>query len=107
MNTVFEIISEADGTVLRPTTNLVAESMADLRAGLREAINDKEGEIRIDLAKVEFMDSSGIGLLIAAHNSLKERSAQLRVIGASDNIADLLTSMCLDRHFPIERADAS
>lgn len=106
MNT-FEIFAESDCTVLRPTNNLVAESMADLRAELRQCVADIEGDIRIDLSKVEFMDSSGIGLLIAAHNSLKERSSQLHVIGASDNIADLLTSMCLDRHFPIERAPGS
>lgn len=100
---LLETSHQPDLSVLRPTSDLVAESMPQLRPQLRDALADAAAEVVIDLSSVQFMDSSGIGLLIAAHNTLKERSASLKVSGASPEIAELLTSMCLDRHFPIEQ----
>lgn len=51
---------------------------------LREAIQQKRASglstLTLDLSGVGFMDSLGIGLLVATHNRLKEEGARLRLI---------------------------
>lgn len=51
---------------------------------LREAIQEKRAggltELTLDLSDVGFMDSLGIGLLVATHNRLKEEGAKMRLI---------------------------
>ena len=41
------------------------------------------------------LDSSGIGLLIAAHNSLARKEGRVRVVNASADVFRLLQSMRL------------
>jgi anti-anti-sigma factor len=52
------------------------------------------------------VDSSGIGLLIATHNSLKTKGGSLRVANASPDILNLFKAMRLDRHFTVEGRQA-
>jgi anti-anti-sigma factor len=100
---MIKTLKNSDALVLIPQTNLAASHVADLRTELLELTRDAPTEVLLDLSSVEIIDSSGIGLIIALNNSLQSDRAQLKVIEASEDIYGLLTSMRLDRHFPIAR----
>ncbi len=60
--------------------------------------------ITLDCGQVEIIDSIGIGLLVATHNSLKSGGGQLEIIKAPEDVHRLLTTMRLDKHFAITPA---
>jgi anti-anti-sigma regulatory factor len=57
--------------------------------------------LTLDLAGTRMVDSTGIGLLISAHNSLKKAGGDLTVIHASKDILDLFWTMRIHQHFSV------
>lgn len=74
---------------------LTATEVPDLQARIKAEIADGAKEVVIDLAATRLMDSTGIGLLIATHNSLGAVSGNIQVTNASPDIFGLLRSMRL------------
>lgn len=67
------VTKEDNKVVLRPAGDgIVAATIPELRAKLREIVASGARELVVDLSDVLMVDSSGIGLLISAHNSLKK-----------------------------------
>lgn len=91
---------EDKGTV-RPSADIVANSAADLRATFRRMVSDGVREITVDFSDVVMLDSAGIGLLVAVHNSLRKVSGHLRIIHASTEIIDLLRMMRIHQHIEV------
>ena len=77
------------------TGNLTAALVPALQGALKEELASGAREIVFDLTQTVALDSSGIGLLIAAHNSMSKVSGATRVINASPDILHLLQSMRL------------
>ena len=67
-------------------------------------MHEHPGPLVIDLSRVELIDSVGIGLLIAAHNSLSKTGERLVLENINPDLAGLLRTMRLDKHFVIETA---
>lgn len=97
-----------DGTAatLRLGADLVASVAEGLRPELQALIQDGVRTLTVDLDRAEFLDSMGIGLLIAAHNSLAERRGTLAVVNVRPEVHRLLVTMRLDRHFRVEARGA-
>jgi anti-anti-sigma factor len=88
--------------VVRPDGDeIVAGSVPDLRLKMRGIIEDGVRELVVDLTDVRMVDSSGIGLLISAHNSLRKVGGHLAVIHASAEILELCQSMRIHQHFSV------
>ncbi len=88
--------------MLRPEgPDIVAASTPELRAKMREVVNDGVRELVVDLADVQMVDSAGIGLLISAHNSLHKLGGRFSIVGASKDILDLFRTMRMHQHFSI------
>lgn len=81
--------------------DLVASRLPALRARLREMIAAGTLRLTLDLASVRMVDSSGIGLLVATHNSLKKVGGELALIHASPDIFSLFRSMRIHQHFRV------
>ena len=75
--------------------DLTASSVPGLQAELKQQLVSGTDELVFDLAATAILDSSGIGLLIAAANSLGRQSGRVRVLNASPEICQLLQSMRL------------
>ena len=99
---MIEIIREDNKAVLRPGgDNIVAATIPALRAKMRAIVEEGVQELVIDLTDVRMVDSSGIGLLIAAHNSLRKSGGTLAVIQASAEILELFRTMRMHQHFSV------
>ena len=95
---------EENGTkqaLLTPTGDIVASMVADLRAQLKTAAEQGAQRVTIDLARVQIVDSTGIGLLIAAYNTLQKAGGKIALINASRDLVLLFKSMRLDQRFEI------
>ena len=62
-----------------------------VRDALRKAAEAKPSAIILDLAKVNYMDSSGMGELISAHAALRKRGIELCLTHLNKKIYDLMT----------------
>ena len=88
--------------MVRPAgDSIVAASIPELRATLRGIIEQGVRNLVVDLTGVQMVDSSGIGLLISAYNSLRKVGGQLAVIHASTEILELFQTMRMHQHFSI------
>ena len=95
------VTREDNKAVVRPAGDMVAATLPELRAKMREIVEEGVRELVIDLADVQMVDSSGIGLLISAHNSLRKAGGQLAVIHASADILELFRTMRIHQHFSV------
>jgi anti-anti-sigma factor len=66
------------------------------RDRLRECLGVLDGPVAIDLAGVPYMDSSGIGVIVAAHNDLVARSGGLFLRNVNAPITNILAIVGLD-----------
>ncbi len=77
------------------TGDLTAATIPDLRPALRSVLDQGASELVFDLPHAVMLDSSGIGLLIAAANTTARRGGKIRVTNLSDDILRLLQMMRL------------
>lgn len=87
-----------------PEQDIVASYAGEFRNRLLAMINDGAMQIEVDLSKVRMVDSLGLGVFIAAHNSVHGKGGSLTVTGVSGDILKLFTTMRLDKHFTVKAA---
>jgi anti-anti-sigma factor len=95
------VSTAAAAAVLHPQGDLVAARLPELRARLKEVANSGVLHLTLDLAGVQMVDSAGIGLLIAAHNSMKKVGGDIALIHAASHIVDLFRTMRIQQHFSV------
>ena len=74
--------------------NFTLAVIPELQEALKTALAGID-ELVFDLDRTTLLDSSGIGLLIAASNSLAKTNGKVRVVNASGDILRLLQTMRL------------
>ncbi|HXP60912.1 MAG TPA: STAS domain-containing protein [Dongiaceae bacterium] len=75
--------------------HLTASVVPELRTCLKTELDRGADEVVFDLGKTATLDSSGLGLLVATHNSLAPKQGKLRVVSVSGDILRLLERMRL------------
>lgn len=61
----------------------------ELHEKVKSFIADKVEKVIIDLSKVKWMNSSGLGALMACMTSLKNAGGELKISGATEKIKNL------------------
>ena len=74
---------------------LTAVLVPELQQTLKQELEGGTQQVTVDLGATYMLDSSGIGLLIAASNSLTKKSGKLDVVNVSPEILRLPRSMRL------------
>jgi serine/threonine-protein kinase RsbW len=80
---------------VRLTGDLTAVLVPELQAGLKKLLESGASDLVFDLSSTAMLDSSGMGLLIAAANSVAGSGGKVRVTNVSPDIFRLLQSMRL------------
>lgn len=83
---------ESEGvTILEPKGKItIGAGDVALRGALEEATQDSATKILIDLKGVKKMDSSGLGELIAAHNSVTENGGVIKLMNLPPKLHGVL-----------------
>lgn len=76
----------------------------ELRAELESHLAAGRRVLRVDTARVEFMDSTAIGVLIEASNRCREGHGSLIVVGAPRSLRRLLKIAGLDQLLLVDTA---
>ena len=99
-----EIVKQEDQSIIKPGENVVASMAQEFRKELLSLLEGGIKELIIDLTGVTMIDSIGIGVLVAAHNSISKSGGKLAVTNVSENICSLFKTMRLDQHLEIKAA---
>ncbi|MGH9742813.1 MAG: STAS domain-containing protein [Candidatus Acidiferrum sp.] len=68
----------------------LGEGSALLRKTVRGLLDDKHIRIVLNLADVDYIDSSGIGELVSAYTTAKGRGGELKLLHLTKKVHDLL-----------------
>lgn len=97
-----KIVNQNGQSIIKPGVDIVASMAEDFKSELLSVINGSSGEVIIDLEGVDMVDSVGIGVIIAAHNTLNQSDRKLKVINVVKDVYGLFTTMRLNRRFTVE-----
>ena len=99
-------ISEQDGVVLLSLSGKImgGPEANEINDTINHLIDQNKLHIIIDLENVEWMNSSGLGILITAVTILKDNNGALRLINVSDRIENLLKITKLTTVFEISES---
>jgi anti-sigma B factor antagonist len=79
-----------DATVLEVAGEVDIASCAALREALSQAAARPPHRVVVDLRPVTFMDSAGIGILVAAHKRLRAHSGRLVLVDVDGPVQRVL-----------------
>jgi anti-sigma B factor antagonist len=68
----------------------LGESSALLRKTIRDLLDDKRANILLNLADVDYIDSSGIGELVSAYTAVKRNGGALKLLQLTKRVHDLM-----------------
>ena len=89
---------------VKPGKDIVEPMVEDFKNKLLKTIMQDIKELAIDMKNVKEIDSTGLGVLIAAKNSLDQAGGQLNLKNIPENIESLLQELGLDRYFNLSAA---
>ena len=68
----------------------LGEASVSLRNALRDLVTENETKILLNLGEVSYIDSSGMGELVAGFTSVANRGGQLKLLNVTKRLKDLL-----------------
>lgn len=90
----YVVVLEVEGVV-------DAEHCAQLKKAIQKARTDGAQHFVLDLSKVGFIDSTGLGILISLMRQQRERDCELRLTGLQEEVRAIFEITRLFRVFDI------
>jgi len=103
-----QVSSEPHGAVvvLRVgETQILADRAEGFRTRLLAAVPAEGGRVAVDLRKVDFLDSAGLGALVSLLKAVRPEG-ELVLFGARPSVREILRLTHLDSVFPCEDDEA-
>ncbi len=96
-----------DITILLPEGKItLGDGDQELGEAVRQALEKGARKIVLNLEKVTYMDSSGVGELVGCYTSIKNRGGELRICGMNARIFNLITMTSLHSVFDVKDTEA-
>lgn len=87
-------------TVVAPTGRLDVAGAPALKEAISEALKNGQPRVVLDLEGVSFVDSTGLGSVIAALKQIRSSQGDLRLAAPNQQVRVVLELTTLDRVFP-------
>ena len=88
----FSVREQNGVTVLAPKGKIMGgPDSTELHEKLRDLIKGSVKKVVIDLSDVDWMNSTGLGILISSYTTLRNHSGELKLANVTDKIQSLLT----------------
>jgi len=87
-------------TVVAPTGRLDVAGAPALRDAIGDAVRNGPSKVVIDMEGVSFVDSTGLGSVIAALKQIRSSQGELRLAAPNQQVRVVLELTTLDRVFP-------
>lgn len=92
--------TEGGVTVVAPTGRLDVAGAPALKDAMSPLTGDGPVKVVIDMEGVSFVDSTGLGSVIAALKQIRGRQGELRLAAPNQQVRVVLELTTLDRIFP-------
>lgn len=94
-----EIKVEVDSDIifLKMTGSLVASTLEELKSQVQKLVDKRYVHIVFDMSRIDFVDSSGLGLCISTARELAAVSGKLVCCGLKENVQKLFTMTRADQ----------
>lgn len=97
LETAVELVS--DVPVVRVAGEVDVYTAPELNDAINEAIESGARDVVVDLAGVDYMDSSGFGTLLGAAKRVKPKGGSISLVGCGEAIRRMLKVTRLDTTF--------
>ena len=96
-------VTEKDGIVVLSLKGKImgGPEATEINDKINQLLDEKKLKIIIDLKHVEWMNSSGLGILISTVTVLRNNNGSMRLINVSDKIKNLLKITKLNTVFTL------
>lgn len=88
-------------TVLDVRGQIRGNEVAEFKTYVRSCLRDGHRDLVLNLAEVQFIDSSGVGMLIHLLQEVRSQGGDIRLLNLSEDIHDLFEMVAIDRLFQI------
>jgi len=95
--TPFALLERAPGRLLHLRGRLDVAAATDARLALAAAVDAGQGDLVLDLASLEAVDATGLGVLVGAHRRAFRQGRTLVLHDATAPVARVLRLTRLDR----------
>jgi anti-sigma B factor antagonist len=96
--------SVSDHAVLEIGGEIDVYTAPRLRERLIEMVGAGERQVVVDLGRVEFLDSTGLGVLVGAHRRLRASSGSLTLVCPHERLLKIFRITGLDSVFEIHES---
>ena len=79
----------------------IGEGSVSLRGAIKRLVEEGKTKILLNLGKVSYVDSSGIGELVSSFTTINREGGQLKLLNLSQKIQDLMTITKLHTVFDV------
>jgi anti-sigma B factor antagonist len=93
--------SQGDHTVLSVTGEIDLYTAPRLQSELTAALSTSPARLIVDMSGVDFCDSTGINVLLAAHRTARERGGELQLAGPGSATRKVLQVTGLEAVFTV------
>ena len=63
--------------------------LMEVKSVFQKAVDQEKNKVLLDLGKVSWMDSSGLGVIVSGHTTLSRSGGALRILNATKKIHEL------------------
>ena len=84
----------------------LGEGSSSVRDALRDLISKGEKKVLLNLSEVSYIDSSGIGELVAGYTTISNQGGTLKLVGLNKRVKDLLQITKLYTVFDVHEEEA-
>jgi anti-sigma B factor antagonist len=69
---------------------VLGEEIGDLRDAVRNLVADGKKKIILNLAEVDYIDSSGVGELVGSYTTVRNAGGELKLLNLTQKVHDVL-----------------
>ncbi len=102
------VVEESEQTLVSISEDIVTENVEQFKR-LIDKLLDKRSDVPLvlDLAKIDYLCSAGVGIIASAHRQLKSAQTELIIKNPSERVARLFMVTRLDTVLRILSRDSS
>lgn len=86
---------------------VLGEESGALRERIKSLLNDKKTKIVLDMGNVTYIDSAGLGTLVATYHSARQQGAALKLVNLGQKFREVLQVTKLLTVFEVHDNEAS
>ena len=95
----FKVVAKDDATLIEVGSQLIVGNRQLLKEQVLDQLERGDRKFRLDFSKTDYVDSSGLGVLVTLSKKIREQGGQLSLVSLSEDLRTLFELTKLDTLF--------